>query len=78
VFYNVDYRLDPRDDSTNLLPPQALGASRTMSYDKTLALAKMREERALRDQLAAELADQVMRRLSMLPGSGGVPASNLP
>ncbi len=70
VFYNVDFRLDRHGDgSNNLLPPQALSVSRTMSYDKTLALAKMREEQALRDTLAAELADQVMRRLSMLPGS---------
>jgi outer membrane lipopolysaccharide assembly protein LptE/RlpB len=38
-----------------------------MSYDKTLALAKQREEMFLRDTLAAELADQLMRRLSALP-----------
>jgi LPS-assembly lipoprotein len=78
VFYNVDYRLDLGDSSANLLPPQTLSAARTMSYDKTLALAKLREERALRDTLAADLADQVMRRLSMLPGSEGMPANNSP
>lgn len=66
VFYTVDYRLDGPGASTSLLPPQAISAARTMSYDKTLALAKLREELALRDTLAAELADQVLRRLSML------------
>lgn len=79
VFYNVSYRLDLQDaGKVNVLPPQALGASRTMSYDKTLALAKLREERALRDMLAAELADQVLRRLSMLPDSQSVQADDSP
>lgn len=67
VYYNIEYRLDRiLPESTNVLAPQALASSRTMSYDKTLALAKQREELALRDTLAGELADQVMRRLGML------------
>lgn len=79
VFYNIDYRLDRQgDDTANLLPPQALGVSRTMSYDKKLALAKLREEFALLDTLAAELADQVMRRLSMLPSGEGTQVHETP
>lgn len=68
VFYNVEYSLERHGPSTiTLLPKQALGSSRTMSYDKTLALAKQREEIFLRATLATELVDQVMRRLSLLP-----------
>lgn len=78
VYYNVEYRLDRGGgDSANLLAPQALSATRTMSYDKTLALAKQREELSLRDTLAADLADQVMRRLSLL-GSATMPVINSP
>jgi len=65
VYYNVVYRLDRQ--ANNLLAPQTLNGSRTMTYDKLLALAKQREEWSLRDRLAEELADQVLRRLSMLP-----------
>lgn len=78
VYYNVEYRLDLRaDDAANLLAPQSLSATRTMSYDKTLALAKQREELSLRDTLAAELADQVMRRLSLLSNTA-LPVTNSP
>lgn len=81
VYYNVVYRLDTRasgsvaTSSINLLAQQTLNSTRTMSYDKKLALAKEREQRFLRETLAAELADQVMRRLSMLPPGEPVPAA---
>jgi LPS-assembly lipoprotein len=68
VYYDVEYGLDSRAPvAATLLPKQKVSAARTMSYDKTLALAKQREEMFLRDTLAAELADQLMRRLSALP-----------
>jgi LPS-assembly lipoprotein len=68
VYYDIEYSLDTVSaTATNLLPRQAASSSRTMSYDKTLALAKQREETFLRETLAAELADQLMRRLGMLP-----------
>ena len=68
VYYNVDYRLDRKGaQSSNLLPAQSIDLSRTMTYDKTLALAKQREQLALRATLAEEIADQIMRRLSLLP-----------
>lgn len=86
VYYKVEYRLDTRATSTvnaspatagsiNLLTLQTLNSARTMTYDKTLALAKQREEQFLRATLAEELADQVMRRLSMLPPGEPVPAA---
>ena len=63
--------------SINLLTLQTLNSTRTMTYDKTLALAKQREEQFLRATLATELADQVMRRLSMLPPSEPVPSAEV-
>lgn len=67
VFYNIQYQVDSVTQGVgNLLPSQPINTSRTMSYDKTLALAKQREELAIRDTLAGEIADQVMRRLSMI------------
>lgn len=69
VYYTIEYRLDQAQGAGNLLPPQAVNVSRTMSYDKTLILAKQREELALRDRLAEEIADQVLRRLSRVPTS---------
>lgn len=77
VYYEIEYRLDTHasdanagsgnSGSMNLLPLQRLNSARTMSYDKKLALAKQREEMFLRETLATELTDQVMRLLSMLP-----------
>lgn len=76
VYYNVVYRLDRQGPAAgNLLAPQTMNAARTMSYDKTLALAKQREEKSLHDTLAGELADQVLRRLSMLPRGDAVSGS---
>ncbi len=51
----------------SLIPLQTISAQRTMSYDKTLALAKQREERALVESLAQELSQQILRRVTMLP-----------
>jgi len=68
VFYDVEYSLESHTPGiATLLPKQKVGATRTMSYDKTLALAKEREEKFLRTTLADDLADQLMRRLSLLP-----------
>lgn len=76
VYYDVQYRLATRaPDATDLLETQSLNATRIMSYDKTLALSKQREELFLRTTLAEELADQVMRRLSMLPQAETVPGA---
>ena len=67
VYYRVEYRLDRVQAGAGpLLPPQVMNAARTITYDKTLALAKQREELNLRNTLADELAGQVLRRLSLL------------
>lgn len=78
VFYNVEYLLERTQAGAEaVLPLQAMNAARTISYDKTLALAKQREELALRNTLADDLAGQVLRRLSLItvdeaaPGSAG-------
>jgi len=49
-----------------LLPPQELTATRTYSFDETALLAKGHEEDILRQDMARNLADMVMRRLSSL------------
>jgi LPS-assembly lipoprotein len=66
IYYRAEYRFDAAD-SASLIPVQALSASRTMSYDSTRALAKQREQQAVEAMLAQELAQRLLRRLSMVP-----------
>ena len=49
-----------------LLPPQEVSATRTYSFDERLLLAKNHEEEILRQDMARDLADMVMRRLASL------------
>jgi LPS-assembly lipoprotein len=49
-----------------LLPPQELTATRSYSFQEQLLLAKGHEEDILRQDMANDLADMVMRRLSSL------------
>ncbi|HVN45791.1 MAG TPA: LPS assembly lipoprotein LptE [Steroidobacteraceae bacterium] len=49
-----------------LLPPQELTATRTYSFDERVLLAKNHEEEILRQDMARDLADMVMRRLASL------------
>jgi LPS-assembly lipoprotein len=49
-----------------LLPVQEVSATRTYSFDERLLLAKDHEEDILRQDMARDLADMVMRRLSSL------------
>ena len=49
-----------------LLPPQEVYATRTYSFDERLLLAKNQEEEILRQDMARDLADMVMRRLASL------------
>jgi LPS-assembly lipoprotein len=49
-----------------LLPPQELTATRTYSFNEQLLLAKNNEEQILRQDMARDLADMVMRRLASL------------
>jgi len=49
-----------------LLPAQELSATRTFSFQEQLLLAKGHEEDILRQDMARDLAELVMRRLSSL------------
>ena len=64
VTYTVGFSVSA--GGKELLPPQELHATRTYSFDERLLLAKGHEEDILRRDMARDLADEVMRRLSSL------------
>jgi outer membrane lipopolysaccharide assembly protein LptE/RlpB len=49
-----------------LLAPQEISATRSYSFDETRSLAKEHEEAILRQAMAHDLADRVVRQLSSL------------
>lgn len=64
VTYTVRFAVTAGD--RELLPAQEVSATRTYSFDERLLLAKGHEEDILRQDMARDLADMVMRRLSSL------------
>jgi LPS-assembly lipoprotein len=64
VTYTVGFTVNAGDQQ--LLAPQEVTATRVYSFDERLLLAKGHEEDVLRQDLASDLADRVMRRLSSL------------
>ena len=64
VTYSVSFTVTAHDQE--LLPQQEVSATRSYSFDERLLLAKGLEEDILREDLARDLADMVMRRLSRL------------
>jgi LPS-assembly lipoprotein len=64
VTYTVAFTVTSQ--GKELLAPQQLSATRTYSFDESLLLAKGHEEDILRQDMARNLADMVMRRLSSL------------
>jgi LPS-assembly lipoprotein len=64
VTYTVRFAVTAGDKE--LLPAQEVSATRTYSFDERLLLAKNHEEDILRQDMARDLADMVMRRLSSL------------
>ena len=64
VTYTVGFSVTAGDQE--LLPQQELSATRTYSFDERLLLAKGHEDDVLRADMARDLADMVMRRLSSL------------
>jgi LPS-assembly lipoprotein len=62
--YTVRFTVSAADKE--LLPAQEVSATRTYSFDERLLLAKDHEEDILRQDMARDLADMVMRRLSSL------------
>jgi LPS-assembly lipoprotein len=64
VTYTVQFSVEAGDKE--LLANQEVSATRTYSFDERLLLAKEHEEAILRDAMAKDLADIVMRRLASL------------
>ncbi len=64
VFYTVKYAIDR--GGSEVLALQQLDMTRNFSFDESLLLAKEREEALLRDAMARDLADLVLRRFGSL------------
>lgn len=66
--YEVTYtvRVAVTADGKELLPAQEVSATRTYSFSEPLLLAKGHEEDVLREDMARDLADRVMRLLTQL------------
>lgn len=64
VVYTVRFSVSA--NGKEVLPEQEVSLSRDYSFDETVLLAKEHEEAILRDSLARDLADIVMRRLASL------------
>lgn len=64
VYYSVEFSIDR--GGKEVLPLQRLDLSRYFSFDESRLLAKEREEALLREAMARDLADLVLRRLESL------------
>ena len=64
IYYNVTYRV--LLDGKQVLAPTELQASRVIAYDETAQLEKEQEERIVRDALARDIAERIVRQLSAL------------
>jgi LPS-assembly lipoprotein len=66
--YEVTYlvRFSVSAGDKELLAPQEISATRSYSFDETRLLAKEHEEAILREAMAHDLADRVVRQLSSL------------
>jgi LPS-assembly lipoprotein len=64
VTYNVRFSVSAGDKE--LLAPQDVSSTRSYSFSESLLLAKEHEESILRQAMAHDLADIVMRQLSSL------------
>jgi len=72
IFYAVEYSIDA--GGQQVVPPQRLELTRNISFDASQLLAKDREEEILRDAMARDLADLVLRRLESLPPAQSDPS----
>ena len=66
--YEITYivRFSVSAGDKELLAPQEISATRSYSFDETRLLAKEHEEAILRQAMAHDLADRVVRQLSSL------------
>lgn len=65
VFYAVEYVIDVA--GREAVPAQRLELTRNFSFNESQLLAKDHEEAILREAMASDLADLVLRRLESLP-----------
>jgi len=72
IYYAVEYSIDA--GGGQVVPPQRLELTRNISFDESQLLAKDREEAILRDAMARDLADLVLRRLESLPPAQSDPS----
>jgi LPS-assembly lipoprotein len=72
VFYSVEYAIDRAGQEA--VPVQRLELTRNFSFDESLLLAKNHEETILREAMARDLADLVLRRLASLPPAQSGPS----
>lgn len=64
IFYTVTYAVT--SNGAEVLTPQTLTLTRDYSFDDEALLAKQHEEEILREALASDLVNLVMRRLASL------------
>ena len=64
IFYTVTYSVTA--NGAEILTPQTLTLTRDYSFDDEALLAKQHEEEILREALADDLVNLVMRRLASL------------
>jgi LPS-assembly lipoprotein len=72
IFYEVEYSVER--GGQEVVPPQRLELTRNISFDERQLLAKDREEEILREAMARDLANLVLRRLESLPAAPGDPS----
>jgi LPS-assembly lipoprotein len=64
LFYTIDYTIDR--GGAEVVPLQRHELTRSFTFDQSRLLAKDREEDVLREAMARDLADLVLRRLDSL------------
>jgi LPS-assembly lipoprotein len=64
VYYRIEYSVEA--GGKELIATQELELTQDYSYNQTAVLAKQREEETLRQALARDLANQLLRRLAAL------------
>lgn len=71
IYYSVTVAV--RSGTQSLLEPQSLVATRSYTYDETQVLAKGREEEVLRQSLAKDLVERVVRRIQAIHTQAATP-----
>ena len=64
VFYAAEFSVT--NDAAELISRKQVKLTRNFGYDETAVLAKEHEEASLREALAGEIADLILRRLAAL------------